>query len=224
MAGVQAQVLSLPPCPSAGLRLRPGLQPPHGPSRPLLCPHAQPAQLLRIGESSVRNPVSRASMAATAILPRYGPAPCARRTCTVANSASGPSKPLSSKYGRHAEPGPRHRPCVWYLNDPVEDNPDHDWEDYRVNWESTLVASLFQPAVWRYEVAPWPERIFAGNYRPQGRLAAAASYSPGLRHRIAGRVMNRLERPQPVPSDVGFRHQRRGRLVGDSLMFQRGDP
>jgi hypothetical protein len=30
---------------------------------------------------------------------------------------------------------------VWYLNDPIEDNPDHDWTDYRTNWESTLVAS-----------------------------------------------------------------------------------
>ena len=55
---------------------------------------------------------------------------------------------------------------VWYLNDPVEDNPNHDWSDYRVNWESTLTASLFQPAVWRYEVAPWPKAQFAGQYPP----------------------------------------------------------
>ena len=27
---------------------------------------------------------------------------------------------------------------VWYLNDPIEDNPNHDWNDYRTNWESTL--------------------------------------------------------------------------------------
>jgi len=58
---------------------------------------------------------------------------------------------------------------VWYLNDPVEDNPDHDWEDYRVNWESTMVASLFQPEVWRYEVAPWPERVFGGRYPKRGK-------------------------------------------------------
>ena len=32
-----------------------------------------------------------------------------------------------------------------YLNDPIEDNPDHSWTDYRRNWESTLVASLLQP-------------------------------------------------------------------------------
>src|SRR5262249_43288588 len=57
---------------------------------------------------------------------------------------------------------------VWYLNDPIEDNPNHDWEDYRRNWESTLTASLLQPEVWRFEVAPWPERVFGRRY-PRGR-------------------------------------------------------
>ena len=53
---------------------------------------------------------------------------------------------------------------VWYLNDPIEDNPNHSWTDYRTNWESTLTASLLQPEVWRYEIMPWPERIFNGKY------------------------------------------------------------
>src|SRR6478609_5043617 len=49
---------------------------------------------------------------------------------------------------------------VWYLNDPIEDNPNHNWEDYRTNWESTLTASLLQPEVWHYEIMPWPDRVF----------------------------------------------------------------
>jgi hypothetical protein len=53
---------------------------------------------------------------------------------------------------------------VWYLNDPIEDDPNHGWDDYQRNWECTLTASLFQPEVWRYEVAPWPERIFNRRY------------------------------------------------------------
>ena len=53
---------------------------------------------------------------------------------------------------------------VWYLNDPIEDNPNHSWTDYRTNWESTLTASLLQPEVWRYEIMPWPERIFNGKH------------------------------------------------------------
>jgi hypothetical protein len=48
---------------------------------------------------------------------------------------------------------------VWYLNDPIEDNPRHTWVDYRTNWENTLTASLLQPEVWRDEIMPWPQRI-----------------------------------------------------------------
>ena len=38
---------------------------------------------------------------------------------------------------------------VWYLNDPIEDNPNHTWSDYRANWQNTLTASLLQPEVWQ---------------------------------------------------------------------------
>ncbi|HWD00692.1 MAG TPA: hypothetical protein VG456_28240, partial [Candidatus Sulfopaludibacter sp.] len=66
---------------------------------------------------------------------------------------------------------------VWYLNDPIEDNPNHDWEDYRTNWENTLTASLLQPEVWRYEIMPWPDRIFNG--RHPVRTAGPAFKAPG---------------------------------------------
>src|SRR6476646_9311978 len=49
---------------------------------------------------------------------------------------------------------------VWYLNDPIEDNPNHSWEDYRSNWENTPTASLLQPEVSHYEIMPWPDRVF----------------------------------------------------------------
>jgi hypothetical protein len=112
---------------------------------------------------------------------------------------------------------------VWYLNDPIEDNPNYDWEDYRVNWESTLVASLLQPEVSHYEVAPWPERVFGGSYP---RNAAA-----GMRRRIPPAYATEL---QTVMNALNDMDQRRvewnggctgfGLVVGDSLMFQRGDP
>jgi len=53
---------------------------------------------------------------------------------------------------------------IWFLNGPIEDDPNHDWNDYRTNWESTLTASLLQPEVWRYEIMPWPERVFNGEH------------------------------------------------------------
>ncbi|HXT39884.1 MAG TPA: hypothetical protein VN887_07670 [Candidatus Angelobacter sp.] len=110
---------------------------------------------------------------------------------------------------------------VWYLNDPIEDNPNHDWNDYRTNWESTLVASLFQPAVWRYEVAPWPERIFNGRYprRSPDRQQIPAAYATELQT-----VFNALDdlNQQRVEWDCGTGGI--GVLVSDSLMFERSDP
>jgi len=112
---------------------------------------------------------------------------------------------------------------VWYLNDPIEDNPNHDWEDYRVNWESTLVASLLQPDVSHYEVAPWPERIFGGSY-PRSAAAGVRRGIPPTYATELQTVMNALnDMNQPRVAwnggSTGF-----GLVVGDSLMFQRGDP
>ena len=110
---------------------------------------------------------------------------------------------------------------VWYLNDPIEDNPDHDWDDYRANWESTMVASLFQPAVWRYEVAPWPERVFGGLYprRSADRKAIPPAYAAEIQ--IVANALNDLNQPR-VDWDCGTAGI--GILISDSLMFERADP
>lgn len=112
---------------------------------------------------------------------------------------------------------------VWYLNDPIEDNPNHDWKDYRYNWESTLTASLLQPEVAQFEVAPWPERIFNGRYphsaKPEDRKPIPPGYATELQT-----VMNALNdmKQKQVKWDCGTTGL--GMLVSDSLMFERGDP
>ena len=53
---------------------------------------------------------------------------------------------------------------LWVLADPIEDNPNFCWDDYRQNWESTVVASLLVPEADRFEIMPWPRRIFTGTY------------------------------------------------------------
>ena len=112
---------------------------------------------------------------------------------------------------------------VWYLNDPVEDNPDHDWDDYRANWESTLVASLFQPEVWQFEVAPWPERVFGGKYPRRADTKDRQPIPPPYATELQT-VMNALNdfRQSRVEWDCGTTGL--GVLVSDSLMFQRGEP
>ncbi|MCF7673767.1 MAG: hypothetical protein K9N23_00265 [Akkermansiaceae bacterium] len=112
---------------------------------------------------------------------------------------------------------------VWYLNDPIEDNPNHDWNDYQRNWESTLTASLLQPDVWQFEVAPWPERIFNGRYPKSGKRENRIPIPPGYATELQT-VMNALNdlKQDRVEWDCGTTGI--GLLVSDSLMFQRGDP
>jgi hypothetical protein len=112
---------------------------------------------------------------------------------------------------------------VWYLNDPVEDNPGHDWNDYQSNWESTLVASLFQPGVSKYEVAPWPERVFGGRYPRRGpresRMPIPSAYATELQ--TVMRALNDMDQKK-IEWDCGTAGI--GVLVSDSLMFERGEP
>jgi hypothetical protein len=112
---------------------------------------------------------------------------------------------------------------IWYLNDPVEDNPNHDWEDYRVNWESTLVASLFQPEVRHYEVAPWPERVFGGTYPRKDKPTERESIPPAYATELQT-VMNALNDMDQSRVEWDCGTTGLGVLVSDSLMFQRGDP
>lgn len=110
---------------------------------------------------------------------------------------------------------------VWYLNDPIEDNANHDWHDYQRNWESTLVASLLQPEVWQYEVAPWPERIFGGKYprRSEKRESIPPAYATELQ--TVFNALNDMKQAR-VEWDCGMTGI--GVLISDSLMFERAGP
>jgi hypothetical protein len=112
---------------------------------------------------------------------------------------------------------------VWYLNDPIEDNPNHDWTDYRANWESTLTASLFQPQISKFEVAPWPERVFGGRYPrsapPEDRQPIPPLYATELQTVFS--ELNNLNQPK-IQWDCGTPGV--GVVISDSLMFQRGQP
>lgn len=112
---------------------------------------------------------------------------------------------------------------LWFLNDPIEDNPQHDWDDYRRNWQSTVVASLLHPNIWQYEVAPWPERILTGRYprraKKDDRKRIPADYATVLQ--IVMNAMNDMEH-RSIEWDCGL--EQVGVIVSDSMMFQRGDP
>jgi len=115
---------------------------------------------------------------------------------------------------------------VWFLADPIEDNPDRSWNDYKRNYECTLVASLLWPEVHRFEVMPWPGRIFQGQY-PKVDLEAKAGEREGIPADYATQVLvcinalNEMDQPEVV-YDTGSRGI--GVLVSDTLMFQRAGP
>jgi hypothetical protein len=139
---------------------------------------------------------------------------------------------------------------VWYLNDPIEDDPNHDWDDYRTNWESTLTASLLQSEVWHYEIMPWPDRVFNSRHPlksiPAEKSVKEQEQAPvgtglgGFGRRNANVERVTIPKPyetelQTVISALGDMKQpvvrwenagtaNTGVLVSDTMMFQRADP
>lgn len=125
------------------------------------------------------------------------------------------------------------RKPIWFLNDPIEDNPRHSWTDYRENWESTLVASLLQPAVARYEVLPWPDRIFGlDSTRPSEepttenpnppKTVIPKAYETELQ--AVFHALAEMDQPAATTRWERAGTQGIGILVSDTLMFQRAAP
>ena len=123
---------------------------------------------------------------------------------------------------------------IWFLHDPVEDNPEYTWADFRDNYLKTVTASLMFPDVFRYEVSPWPDRVFNGVYPKKGRLAkegflpgealkGARPIPPDYAELIATLIQTLGDMNQPcsalVPGDPGV-----GLLMADSGLCQRSFP
>jgi hypothetical protein len=115
---------------------------------------------------------------------------------------------------------------VWFLADPIEDNPNYSWNNYRENYECTIIASLMWPEVHRFEVMPWPDRIFQGTYpkvdldtKSGDREGIPADYATELLTVI--NALNHMKQDE-VHYDMGT--QGIGILVSDTMMFQRAEP
>ena len=122
---------------------------------------------------------------------------------------------------------------IWYLNDPIEDNPNHSWVDYRSNWESTLTASLLQPVVSRYEILPWPDRIFGPHGRHMAEDPSASDPNPEkilIPHayetelQTVFHALGEMQQPASVTHWESAGTEGIGVLVSDTLMFQRAAP
>ena len=110
---------------------------------------------------------------------------------------------------------------MWFLADPIEDNPRYDWPDYSYNYKATLIASLLQPHIWHYEICPWPSRVFLGKYPSNSPDATPIpeDYATTL-----CTVFNQLrDMNQPDFEWTDATHGL-GVFIADSGMFQRAEP
>ncbi|MGO4107913.1 hypothetical protein [Paenibacillus sp. YAF4_2] len=111
---------------------------------------------------------------------------------------------------------------MWFLHDPIADDPKFTWKDYRTNYIRTLVASLLHPHVSRYEVCPWPRRIYKGEYPREGgdgKERIPASYATELQI-----VLNVLGTMEGQDAKWLTDSLQVGLLLADSAMYQRNHP
>ncbi len=107
---------------------------------------------------------------------------------------------------------------VYCLTDPIEDNPNFTWQNYKLNYEATFTAQLMHPTVDHYEVMPWPNRIFFGKYQVEGsdeRQPIPPDYATQIQVLI--NVLNDM----PLSDNNITGAQGIGVLLSDSMMFQR---
>ncbi len=129
------------------------------------------------------------------------------RTFETAYLEYGVMQELVKGTGRH----------MWFLHDPIEDNPVFDWEDYRKNYLCTVVASLLHPKVNTYEICPWPNRVFEGKYPKNSPDAEPIpeEYETVLNNMF--QTLGTLENAEEPAFRVGI-------LVGDCELYQREYP
>ena len=113
---------------------------------------------------------------------------------------------------------------IWLLADPVEDNPKYTWQDYQTDWKATLIASLLQPATARFEVLPWPNRIFDLTATYATKSGGRSTIPPEYQVVLQTAFLALSEMPQGKADWLAAGTPGVGVLVSDSLMFERAGP
>lgn len=107
---------------------------------------------------------------------------------------------------------------IFFLTDPIEDAP-RDWADYRKGYEATFTAEIMHPDVARYEVMPWPDRIYRGKFR--------TSYEDTVYRRIPSDYATQMQiminslMTMPVSENQLSGPHGISVLLSNSMMFQR---
>jgi hypothetical protein len=110
---------------------------------------------------------------------------------------------------------------VWFLADPIEDDPRYDWDDYRQNYHATLVASLLHPDVDNFEVMPWPDRVFNRTYPRHLPAEQQSAISPAYARELLT-IANALANMPGTADSVVMGTRGIGLAIADTLLFERG--
>lgn len=109
---------------------------------------------------------------------------------------------------------------MWFLHDPIEDNPRYTWEDYRYNYHKTLVASLLHSSVYHYEICPWPNRVYNAKYPVKAEDAKPIPKSYAAELNIIANVLRDMKQEEVA---VEGNESNIGVFIADSAMYQRMD-
>jgi hypothetical protein len=106
---------------------------------------------------------------------------------------------------------------LYFLTDPIEDGAK-DWSDYKRNYQATFTAKILYPGIDKYEVMPWPERIYTHLYKLAGSDSAVL-----IPHYYATQMQVMINALHDIP--LSDNHvsgvEGIGVLMSNSLMFQR---
>ena len=106
---------------------------------------------------------------------------------------------------------------LFFLTDPIED-ATRDWEDFRRNYQATFTAQLLYPEVDRYEIMPWPERIYERPYPVKAgtdeKSRIPADFASMMQVMI--NALQQMPKGEQIPSRYSV-------LMSNSLMFQNED-
>lgn len=106
---------------------------------------------------------------------------------------------------------------LFFLTDPIED-ATRDWEDFRRNYQATFTAQLLYPEVNRYEIMPWPERIYERPYPVKAggeeKCRIPADFASMMQ--VMTGALQQMPKGERIPSRYAV-------LMSNSLMFQNED-
>ncbi|WP_225048276.1 hypothetical protein [Lacticaseibacillus kribbianus] len=116
---------------------------------------------------------------------------------------------------------------MWFLADPIEDNPRYEWSSYQASYLETVTASLLHPGVSHYEVCPWLNRVFNGHYPVSDRknVDKESKPIPGTYKTLLNNMfqtLGNMDQPDAHYEHNGDLHL--GVALSDTALYQRSYP